>query len=81
MFQPTASLITPRLTLRPLDSADWPAIYAFTSDPDVQRYISGAPLSEQDTRDLIEMLRDWERERPPRARQFPESRFAHLPVL
>ena len=70
MFQPTASLITPRLTLRPLDPADWPAIHAFTSDAEVQRYISGAPLSEQDTRDLIEMLRDWERERPPRARPF-----------
>src|SRR5215813_3356641 len=70
MSLPTARLTTPRLTLRPLEVADWPAIYAFTSDPAVQRYISGAPLDELDTRNLIEMLRGWERELPLRARPF-----------
>lgn len=63
-------LTTARLTLRPLESADWPAIHTFTGDAEVQRYISGTPLTEQDTRNLIEMLRGWERERPPRARAF-----------
>lgn len=70
MSTPGTRLTTARLTLRPLESADWPAIHAFTGDAEVQRYISGAPLSERETRDLIEMLREWEHERPPRARPF-----------
>jgi RimJ/RimL family protein N-acetyltransferase len=70
MSLPIAQLTTARLTLRPLESADWPAIHAFTGDAEVQRYISGAPLSERETRDLIEMLRDWAGEQPPRARPF-----------
>ena len=63
-------LVTARLTLRPLEMADWPALYAFTGDAEVQRYISGAPLSELETRSLIVMLRDWEREQPPRSQPF-----------
>lgn len=63
-------LVTARLTLRPLEMADWPALYAFTGDPDVQRYVTGAPLSEMETRNLIVMLRDWEQEQPPRACPF-----------
>lgn len=70
MFMQTERLMTPRLTLRPLESADWLAIHAFTSDPEVQRYISGAPLTEQETRDLVEMLCDWEQEASPRAQPF-----------
>ena len=81
MFQPTAPLVTPRLTLRPLDLADWPAIHSFTGDAEVQRYISGAPLSEKETRDLIEMLRDWERERPPRARPYAFVHSARNEVI
>lgn len=67
-------LVTPRLTLRPLEMADWPALYAFTGDAEVQRYVTGAPLGEEETRNLIVMLRDWEREQPPRAHPFA---FAH----
>lgn len=63
-------IMTARLTLRPLEAADWQAIHAFTSDAEVQRYISGAPLSAGETRDLIDLLRGWEGERPPRARPF-----------
>ena len=70
MTSPTGRLATARLTLRPIEPADWLTIHAFTSDAEVQRYISGAPLSEQETRDLIATLRDWEHERPPRARPF-----------
>ncbi len=70
MMSPTGRLATARLTLRPIEPGDWPAIHAFTSDAEVQRYISGTPLSEQETRDLIATLRDWEQERPPRARPF-----------
>jgi RimJ/RimL family protein N-acetyltransferase len=66
----TERITTARLTLRPLESADWQAIHTFASDPEVQRYISGAPLSESETRNLVEMLRGWEFERPPRARPF-----------
>jgi RimJ/RimL family protein N-acetyltransferase len=62
--------MTARLTLRPLEMSDWPALYAFTSDAEVQRYVSGAPLSEMETRNLIMLLRDWEQERPSRARPF-----------
>ena len=67
---PTERLTTARLTLRPLETADWQALYTFTGDAEVQRYISGAPLTEQETRNLVEMLRGWEREQPPRARPF-----------
>ena len=69
---PTAPvrLVTARLMLRPLEMADWPALHAFTGDAEVQRYISGAPLSEMETRNLLVMLRDWEQEQPPRARPF-----------
>ena len=67
---PPLRLVTTRLTLRPLELADWPALYAFTSDAEVQRYISGAPLSEMETRNLIMTLRVWEQEQPSRARPF-----------
>jgi RimJ/RimL family protein N-acetyltransferase len=63
-------LVTAQLTLRPLEMADWPALYAFTGDAEVQRYVTGAPLGEEETRSLIVMLRDWEREQPPRAHPF-----------
>ncbi len=81
MSQPAAQLTTSRLTLRPLDPADWQAIHAFTSDAEVQRYISGTPLTEQETRNLIEMLRDWEQERPPRARPFAFVHTARNQVI
>ena len=74
-------LVTARLTLRPLESGDWPAIHEFTSDAEVQRYVSGAPLSQQETRDLIEMLRDWGRELPPRARPFAFVHTAETRVI
>ena len=70
MMTPPVRLVTARLTLRPLELADWPALHAFTGDAEVQRYITGAPLSEMETRSLIQTLRDWEREQPPRAYPF-----------
>jgi [ribosomal protein S5]-alanine N-acetyltransferase len=78
---PTAHLTTARLTLRPLESADWPAIHAATGNAEVQRYVSGAPLSERETRDLIEMLRGWEHEQPPRARAFAFVHTAQQRVI
>jgi [ribosomal protein S5]-alanine N-acetyltransferase len=70
MSDPMIRLMTARLTLRPLEVEDWTAIHAFTGDAEVQRYVSGRPLSAAETRDLVDLLRAWERERPPRARPF-----------
>jgi RimJ/RimL family protein N-acetyltransferase len=42
-------LHTERLILRPPVAADFPAHFAMWSDPDVTRFISGHPLSEEDS--------------------------------
>jgi RimJ/RimL family protein N-acetyltransferase len=44
---------TDRLTLRPFIAADFEAMYAMRSDPEVARYLYQEPLSAQETRDSL----------------------------
>ena len=39
-------IFTPRLTLRPLTSADAPALYAMFADPEAMRYWSSGPWTD-----------------------------------
>lgn len=74
-------LATQRLILRPLRLDDWPALHRMTSDAEVQRYISGAPLTETQTRELSRMLTGWQAEHPPRARVFTFGRVSDGAVI
>jgi len=44
---------TDRLTLRPFIAADFEAMYAMRSDPEVARYLYQEPLSPEETRDSL----------------------------
>jgi ribosomal-protein-alanine N-acetyltransferase len=46
-------LRTQRLLLRDVNAADYEALRAWDSDPDVIRYMDWGPNSEADTRDFI----------------------------
>ena len=50
---PDWPLETDRLTLRPFTAADFEAIHAMRSDPDVVRYLYQEPLSPEETRELL----------------------------
>ena len=43
----TFALETPRLVLRPITLADWPAIHGYMSDPIVTRWLPPGPLDEE----------------------------------
>jgi RimJ/RimL family protein N-acetyltransferase len=47
---------TSRLTLRDIGAADFEAIHAYASDPDVTRYMFYGPRSEEDTRAYLERV-------------------------
>jgi ribosomal-protein-alanine N-acetyltransferase len=46
-------LRTPRLTLRDLEAADWPALLAVESDPEVARYQEFGPRTATETREYL----------------------------
>jgi RimJ/RimL family protein N-acetyltransferase len=50
---PDWPLETARLTLRPYVEADFEAVHAMRSDPEVVRWLYGEVLSEDETRDLL----------------------------
>jgi RimJ/RimL family protein N-acetyltransferase len=52
-MSPDWPLETARLTLRPFVAADFEAVHAMRSDPEVTRYLYGEVLSEDETRDLL----------------------------
>ncbi len=52
-MSPDWPLETSRLTLRPFVEADFGALHAMRSDPEVARYLYREPLSEDETRDLL----------------------------
>lgn len=53
------TLLAERLTLRPTEEADTPALFEVFSDPEVMRYWSSGPhRSHEDTRALIHRIRD-----------------------
>ena len=47
-------LRTPRLLLRELGMADLDAVHAYASDPDVTRYMTWGPNTQEDTRSFLE---------------------------
>jgi RimJ/RimL family protein N-acetyltransferase len=54
---------SPRLILRPFAVADIKPFFAFNQDPEVRRFIGGAPLSMEFCREHIPRLRaSWERD-------------------
>jgi len=46
--------MTPRLVLRPITLADWPAIHRYMSDPIVTRWLPEGPLSEALAQDFAQ---------------------------
>ena len=59
-------LTTQRLILRELEEADWPALYAFESDPDAVRYQSYSPQTPEECREKIRRAMADLSERPRR---------------
>jgi [ribosomal protein S5]-alanine N-acetyltransferase len=57
-------LRTARLNLREFVNADFQAVYAYSSDPRVTRYLFFGPRDEQSTADYLEGLLASQRERP-----------------
>lgn len=57
-------LITDRLLLREFTEADWPAVYAYASDPAVTRYMFFPPRTEADSRAYIAQVLTARDERP-----------------
>jgi RimJ/RimL family protein N-acetyltransferase len=55
----TRRLETGRLSLRPLKPADWPDVWAYTSDPDVMRYLPIGPFDRAEARAWVERWSDW----------------------
>lgn len=47
-------LHTERLVLRDFEEADWEAVHCYASDPEVVRYMSWGPNTEEDTRGFIQ---------------------------
>ena len=44
---------TARLTFREFEKADWPAVHAYASDPEVVRYMPWGPNTEAESRDFV----------------------------
>ena len=59
-------LDTPRLLLRDLTDDDFEAVHAYSSDPEVVRYMTWGPNTEQDTLDFIASARSTARADPRR---------------
>ncbi len=52
-----AILGTPRLRLVPMEDSHFDGLFDMNRDPEVMRYITGKPDTEQDTRDMIERVK------------------------
>ena len=55
-----------RLYLREFDLSDWPALNAYTSDPEVVRYVSFCTTTESQTREHLSQCMIWAVEQPRR---------------
>lgn len=49
----STNLTTERLILRQFKETDWQAVHEYASDPEVVRYLSWGPNTEEDTRDFV----------------------------
>jgi ribosomal-protein-alanine N-acetyltransferase len=59
-------MMTNRLILRKFVYDDWPALYALVSDPQVCHHVPFNPLSEEETRETVQVLVDGRQANPPR---------------
>lgn len=50
-------LTTPRLRLEPMNDSHFAGLFKMNSDPDVMRYITGKPDTQEDTRAMIERVK------------------------
>jgi RimJ/RimL family protein N-acetyltransferase len=58
-------LTTERLLLRPFVESDFEAVHAYASDPEVCRYVSFGPNTEEDTRAFLERaVAQWQQDSP-----------------
>lgn len=57
-------LATQRLTLRDFEEGDWEAVHAYACDPEVVRYMTWGPNSEEDTRAFIARKLEDRRQEP-----------------
>ena len=55
---------TERLLSRDLIEADWQSVHLYASDPDVVRYMSWGPNTEEETKGFIQRARAGQNERP-----------------
>lgn len=55
-----------RLLLREFRLSDWPEVNAYTSDPDVVKYMPFGPTTEEQTREHISQILAWAAEQPRR---------------
>lgn len=57
-------IVTPRLELRDFRASDFEAVHGYASDPEVTKYLSWGPNSEDDTRAFLERVIRHACERP-----------------
>lgn len=58
------TLETERLLLREFEESDWEAVHEYGSDPEVVKYLSWGPNTEQETRDFVARQIGSQREEP-----------------
>ncbi|HEY3281292.1 MAG TPA: GNAT family N-acetyltransferase [Armatimonadota bacterium] len=63
-------LETDRLLLRPYQESDWASLRELDTDPEVRRYLGGATLSEEQTRDKLHQALAEARAEPPLRHDF-----------
>ncbi len=61
---------TARLVLRELAETDWPAVFAYQTDPRYLRYYHWTERTEGDVRKFVRMLAAWQLEQPRRKFQL-----------
>ncbi len=68
------TLTTKRLLLRGFAKKDWQSVHEYASDPEVVRYLSWGPNTEEETRDLV-------RRATVRHLQQPQQNYEFVVVL
>lgn len=69
-----ANLTTERLLLRSFEESDFEAVYAFRSDPDVMRCVTGRPETAEEVRGFLRRAAEY-------AQQQPQTQFRFAIVL
>ncbi len=75
LYQP---LITERLVIRMFEPADWEAVHAYTSDPDVMRWIPEGCISEEQAQAFVMEHQGEERRAYAVVRQADQQLIGHM---